>query len=189
MSIPNLITIGRFLLVPLAVYLLLQGSYGGAFAVFVIAGISDGIDGFIARQFHQRTELGAYLDPLADKALLVSIYVVLGYLNHLPHWLVIAVVSRDILIVGGVMLAWIMERPVAMAPLAVSKANTAVQIVLAAVVLAELGLGFSMENLRSLLIILVAGLTVASAAAYVVEWLRHMQNDVPPPGGAGSERE
>ena len=110
-------------------------------AGFLIAGISDGVDGFVARQFDQRSELGAYLDPMADKLLLVSVFVVLGYMGELPLWLVIAAVSRDALIVGAVLLSTIMGNPVAMKPLYVSKANTLIQIVLAAVVLAELAFG------------------------------------------------
>ena len=95
MTIPNLITILRFLLVPGVVFALLTDKMGWALAGFLVAGISDGIDGFIARQFNQRTELGAYLDPMADKVLLASVFVVLGYMGELPLWLVIAAVSRD----------------------------------------------------------------------------------------------
>ncbi len=135
MTIPNLITILRFLLVPGVVFALLTDKMGWALAGFLVAGISDGIDGFIARQFNQRTELGAYMDPMADKVLLASVFVVLGYMGELPLWLVIAAVSRDALIVCAVLLSTVMGNPVAMKPLFVSKANTAVQIVLAAVVL------------------------------------------------------
>ena len=81
------------------------------------------------------TELGAYLDPIADKALLVSIYVTLGFAGHLPAWLVIAVVSRDILIVGAVLLSWMLSRPMSLHPILISKANTFSQIVLAGLVL------------------------------------------------------
>ena len=144
MTIANLITILRFLLVPGVVLALLQSRMDWALAGFLVAGISDGVDGFVARQFDQRSELGAYLDPMADKLLLVSVFVVLGFMGELPLWLVVAAVSRDALIVGAVLLPTIMGKPVAMKPLFVSKANTAVQIVLAAIVLAELafGIGF-----------------------------------------------
>jgi cardiolipin synthase len=174
LTIANLITVLRFLLVPVVVLALLQSRVDWAFAGFLIAGISDGVDGFIARQFNQRSELGAYLDPMADKLLLVSVFVVLGFMGELPLWLVIAAVSRDALIVGAVLLATIMGKPVAMKPLYVSKANTAMQIVLAAVVLAELAFGFSLGLVRQLLIVLCGLLTVASAGAYLVPWLRHM---------------
>ena len=84
MTVPNLITLIRLLLVPSVVFALLTGYMGWAFAGFLLAGISDGIDGFIARHFDQRSELGAYLDPMADKLLLVSVFVVLGYMGELP---------------------------------------------------------------------------------------------------------
>ena len=174
MTIPNLITILRFLLVPGVVFALLTDKMGWALAGFLVAGISDGIDGFIARQFNQRTELGAYMDPMADKLLLVSVFVVLGYMGELPLWLVIAAVSRDALIICAVLLSTVMGNPVAMKPLFVSKANTAVQIVLAAVVLAELAFALQVGPSREALIVVSGLLTGASAAAYLVGWLRHM---------------
>ena len=177
LTIPNAITIVRFLLVPAVIYALLAGRTDLALVGFVVAGISDGVDGFIARQFDQRSELGAYLDPVADKLLLVSVFVVLGYMGELPLWLVIAAVSRDALIIGAVMLSSLMGRPVEMKPLFVSKSNTAIQIVLAAVVLAELALATSFGILRPGLIVASGLLTGASAAAYLVGWLKHMAGD------------
>lgn len=174
MTIPNMITLMRFFLVPGVVFAMLTGRMEWAFAGFLVAGVSDGVDGFIARQFNQRSVLGAYLDPMADKLLLVSVFVVLGYMEHLPLWLVISAVSRDALIIGAVLLSTIMDHPVEMKPLFVSKANTAVQIVLAAFILAELALGLDFETLRFGLIVISGLLTVASAAAYLVGWLRHM---------------
>ena len=115
--------------------------------LFLLAGLSDAADGYLAKRYGWRTELGAYLDPIADKALLVSIYVTLGFAGHLPAWLVIAVVSRDILIVGAVVLSWMLSRPMSLHPILVSKANTFSQIVLAGLVLAELGLGLGLEQL------------------------------------------
>src|SRR5438874_287300 len=129
MNLPNLITIARILLVTFTVWLIISEAYGFAFLAFVVAGIIDGIDGYIARRWNLRTDLGAYLDPLADKALLVSVYVTLGFLKELPAWLVILVVSRDVLIVGAFMLSLLMERPVQLKPLMLSKVNTAGQIV------------------------------------------------------------
>jgi cardiolipin synthase len=173
-TIPNLITILRLLLVPAVVLAMLQARWDWAFAGFAIASISDGVDGFIARQFNQHSRLGAYLDPVADKLLLVSVFVMLGVAGELPLWLVILAVSRDALIVFAVLLSSVMGQPVEMKPLAVSKVNTAVQLVLAALVLAELAFGVDMGVGRPALIILSGLLTVASAAAYLVAWLRHM---------------
>jgi cardiolipin synthase (CMP-forming) len=174
MTIPNYITIFRFLLVPLVLYCIFAGHMALALAGFVVAGVSDGVDGFIARRFNQRSELGAYLDPIADKLLLVSIFGVFGYLGELPLWLVYMVISRDAMIVGAVVLSTVMGNPVKMHPLIVSKVNTAVQIVLAAYVLADLAFGLNRGQVGQYLIWLAALLTGASAAAYLVSWMRHM---------------
>lgn len=182
MTIPNLITIGRLLLVPLTIWLLISGFPELAFWAFVLAGVSDGVDGLIARQFNQRSQLGGYLDPLADKALLVSIYVTFAITGDVPVWLAILVVSRDLLIVGGVILAWMLDRPVAMRPRAISKTNTVAQIVLAAVVLASHAFLPNFMNIISSLIVIVGLLTVASAAVYVVDWVRHMGSGASAPG-------
>src|SRR5664280_1460628 len=106
LSIPNLITLGRILLVPIVVWAIASGTMWIAFVLFLAASVSDAVDGFLAKRFNMTTELGAYLDPLADKALIVSIYLTLGVSDLIPRWLVILVVSRDILIVGGIMLSW-----------------------------------------------------------------------------------
>lgn len=177
MTIPNLITLLRFLLVPAVIYAMLVGAMGWALAGFVVAGISDGVDGFIARQFDQRSELGAYLDPIADKLLLVSVFVVLGLMGELPLWLVIVAVSRDALIVTAVLISTVMANPVEVKPLLVSKVNTAVQILLASIVLFELAFAYPIGALRGGLVIASGLLTAASAAAYLVAWLRHMNGD------------
>src|SRR5512132_661636 len=142
LSIPNLITLGRILLVPVVVWAIAAGEMRVAFVLFLAAGISDAVDGFLAKRFGMTTELGAYLDPLADKAMLVSIYVALGITDAIPRWLVILVVSRDIMIVSAVILSWVVDKPVPLRPLMVSKLNTVAQIVLAGVVLAALGFDF-----------------------------------------------
>src|SRR5208282_5947057 len=123
LSIPNLITLGRILLVPVVVWAITSGEMSIAFFLFLAAGISDAVDGFLAKRFHMASELGAYLDPLADKALIVSIYVALGIAGALPISLVILVVSRDIMIISGFMLSWLVGKPMPVRPLPVSKAN------------------------------------------------------------------
>jgi len=173
-TIPNLITVARLFIVPVIVWLIVTGRFTAAFWVFVAAGVSDAVDGFIAKHFNAESELGAHLDPVADKALLMSIYITLATVNEIPFWLVVIVVSRDMLIIGGVVLAWMLARPVAMHPLFVSKSNTLAQIVLAAVVLGDLAFPIDMHTARALLVVLTALLTVLSAVAYVVDWLRHM---------------
>ncbi len=176
MSLPNFITIGRILLVPLTVWLIISGESALAFCAFVIAGVSDGVDGFIARRFDQRTELGAYLDPIADKALLVSIYVTLGLLKFLPAWLVIMVVTRDVLIVGAVILSWVLGRPLRVAPSMASKVNTTGQILLAVAVLGFLALKIDLNPTLFVGFLSVGILTFGSGALYMRAWLRHMAN-------------
>ncbi len=109
--------------------------------MFLAAGIGDAVDGFLAKRFGMKTELGAYLDPLADKVLIVSIYVSLGITGVIPLWIVILVVSRDFMIVGAIILSWLIDQPVQIKPLMVSKANTAAQIVFACLVLGSTAWG------------------------------------------------
>jgi cardiolipin synthase (CMP-forming) len=174
LSIPNLITLGRILLVPVVVWAITAGEMRVAFLLFLAAGISDAVDGFLAKRFGMRTELGAYLDPLADKTMLVSIYIALGIIEAVPRWLVILVVSRDIMIVGAVILSWLVHRPIPLKPLLVSKLNTVAQIALAGVVLAALGFEFNVDVTIIALATLVAALTLLSVGFYVAEWMRHM---------------
>ena len=140
--------------------------------LIVIAGLSDGLDGYLAKRNNQTTELGAILDPLADKALLVGVYVTLGLQDNLPNWLVLLVVFRDVLIVGGVIILFLVRLEVKMRPLIVSKINTAAQIGLAALVLAELGLNLQIMGLVEATIYAVGVTTVISGASYMVSWTR-----------------
>jgi cardiolipin synthase len=174
LSIPNLITLARILSVPIVVWAITSGEMMIAFILFVIAGISDAVDGYLAKRFNMASEMGAYLDPLADKALIVSIYVSLGIAGAIPRWLVIFVVARDIMIIGAVILTWLIGRPMAVKPLLVSKLNTVVQIVFACLVLGSLAFGFNAGPLLPLLMYLVAVLTFLSIAFYLAEWIRHV---------------
>ena len=160
--------------VPVAVYLLIQSAYLAAFILFLLAGVSDALDGYLAKRNNQTTELGAILDPLADKALLVGVYVTLGLQGNLPNWLVVLVVFRDVLIVGGVIILFLVRLKVQMQPLIISKINTATQIGLAAIVLAELGLQLEIMGLVVVMIYLVGVTTVISGASYMVSWSRQM---------------
>jgi cardiolipin synthase len=178
-SLPNLITLGRILLVPIVVWAIASNQMEIAFAVFVVAGVSDAVDGFLARRFNLRSELGALLDPLADKALLVSIFITLGVWGAIPRWIVILVVSRDIMIVSAVIVSWLFEKPVAMKPLMVSKLNTVAQVGFAALVLASLGFGFEPTPFDLILMVLVTAFTLVSIALYLVEWVRHMNTIEP----------
>ncbi|CCQ72848.1 putative CDP-diacylglycerol--glycerol-3-phosphate 3-phosphatidyltransferase (Phosphatidylglycerophosphate synthase) (PGP synthase) [Magnetospira sp. QH-2] len=172
--IPNLISLARMLAVPVMVWLVLDGHYETAFWLFAIAGLSDALDGFLARLLQAQTEIGIYLDPLADKALLVGLYVTLGIQGGLPLWLVILVVFRDLLIIAGALLAAFMEFRLAMHPLLVSKANTLLQILLGGVVLwfADDGAEAFAQGLIQGLTILVALFTLLSGGAYVIRWVK-----------------
>jgi cardiolipin synthase len=174
LSIPNIITLGRILLVPFIVWAIASNQLEIAFAIFIIAGVSDAVDGFLAKRFNMSSELGALLDPVADKALLVSIYMALGIWGAIPRWIVILVVSRDIMIVGAVIVSWLFGKPIPMKPLMVSKLNTVAQVAFAALVLASLGFGFDSKPYDLILMGFVTIFTLLSVSFYLVEWARHM---------------
>ena len=173
-NIPNLITLTRLLLVPVAVVMIVSQAWGLAFAAFAIAGLSDGLDGFIARRFDMRSELGAYLDALADKALLMSIFIALAAAQVVPVWIAILVVSRDLMILGAVIVSWVLDKPVQIRPLLISKLNTAAQIAFAGAALAGMAFGVMQGAWFELMLYVVTALTLASMAAYLTQWLRHM---------------
>lgn len=166
-TLPNAITFARLCAVPLAVWLVLQHRLDLAFYVFVAAGVSDAVDGWLARVMNARSRLGAILDPAADKALLVSMYVTLAAIEVLPDWLAILVVFRDLVIVGGVLVLYLLGQPPAIQPILLSKANTALQILLAAAALLVAGFGLSAAPLIEALVLATAATTLASGAAYV----------------------
>jgi len=168
--VPNLITLARLLSVPVAVYIILLDYYAAAFWIFFAAGVSDAVDGLIAKHFQVTSQVGSFLDPLADKTLLIGVYIALGSLGHISLWLVILIVFRDLLIIGGALLFQTLTHSLKMEPLFISKVNTVAQIALAGFVLARLGLGAPGGWLETLLSYAVATTTLASGAAYVVKW-------------------
>ncbi|MGH6661951.1 MAG: CDP-alcohol phosphatidyltransferase family protein [Rhodospirillales bacterium] len=170
MNVPNLITLARLGSVPVVVWLILSGSLMAAFWVFLAAALSDAADGIIAKRFNVETVFGAYLDPIADKALLVSVYVSLGQQEHLESWLVIMVVFRDAVIVGGALLFQTVTSSLTMRPLAISKVNTFMQLLLAAVVLAVDGYRLDDFGAVDLLAYAVAVTTAWSGGVYVIKW-------------------
>jgi cardiolipin synthase len=174
-SLPNLISLGRLILVPVIVALIAEPEWAAAFALFLVAGVSDAVDGWLAKRFDLRSELGSYLDPIADKALLVSIYVSLAVTGVLPAAIAILVVSRDLMIVGAVLFCWVVDKPMEIRPLVLSKLNTAAQIALATAVLWAKAFGMPLQPWLPVALYLVAALTLASMVAYLVQWLRHME--------------
>jgi cardiolipin synthase (CMP-forming) len=177
MTIPNFITIARLIMVPIVVTMMTQGRWLTAFLLFVMAGVSDAIDGFLAKRFGMASELGAYLDPLADKALIVAIYVTLAVMGVIPVWLVMLVVSRDVMIVSAVVLSWVMDKPVEIAPIIISKLNTTAQISFAALLLGAKAFKVDVDPGVGVAQLIVAVLTLGSMGAYLGAWLRHMATD------------
>jgi len=173
-TLPNLISLARLLAVPVVIWAILAEEMALAFWLFIAAGVSDAIDGYLARRSGARTVVGGFLDPLADKALLVSVYITLGRAGHLPLWLVILVVSRDVLIIGGAIVFHTITQSLKPEPLMVSKLNTVAQIVLAATVLSEQAMQGNWHMAVSLLIWAVAVTTAASGGSYIVQWSRRV---------------
>ncbi len=178
--VPNLLTLVRLLSVPVTVWLMVTGRLQAAFWMFLGAGMTDAMDGAVARLCDARSRVGQWLDPLADKVLLVSIYIVLGVSGAVPLWLTVLVVLRDVLIVlyavVYLLAGWLQGSPIL-----ISKINTAAQIVLAAVVLARLGEGWGGMMLTDAFVTVVAVTTVASGTAYLFAYNRR----VPAGGGVG----
>ena len=129
MNIPNTLTVIRIVLVPVIVILLIQGEYGKALICFIIAGVTDGLDGLLARILNQTTVVGAYLDPLADKALVISMFTTLAIVGVIPGWLAVVVISRDCIILGGILVLTLMSVNPEIKPSFVSKINTTLQLV------------------------------------------------------------
>jgi cardiolipin synthase len=169
LTLPNLITLGRLCAVPLAFWLIIDRAMAAAFGLFVVAGASDAVDGWLARRTGG-SRLGAMLDPVADKALLVTMYVTLAAVNALPSWLATLVVFRDTVIVGGVLVLGLLGHPVTIRPLFVSKVNTVLQILLVALTLFLTGFGLASPAANTAALALVwtvAATTLASGVAYV----------------------
>lgn len=171
-SIPNIISTLRILLVPPVVWSMLEQRWGLALPLFLIAGLSDGLDGFLARRYHWTSRLGAILDPIGDKLLMVSSYLVLGWQGALPWWLVGLVILRDVVIMTGTVMYRVLIGEVVFEPILLSKINTVCQILLITVALIVLA-GFDMlTGFQNLLVYIVLLTTVSSGVAYVVLWAR-----------------
>lgn len=170
--IPNLITLFRFLLVPPVVYALLQDRLGLALVLFFIAGFSDALDGYLAKRYGWSSRLGALMDPLADKLLLVSCFVTLGWLGHIPMWLVLLVVLRDLVIIGGAIVFHLRIARLEAAPSVISKLNTFTQILLVLVVIYSHGFQAVPALWIDILIYSVLVTTIWSGIDYVWTWSR-----------------
>ncbi|MEJ2467451.1 MAG: CDP-alcohol phosphatidyltransferase family protein [Candidatus Thiodiazotropha sp.] len=171
-DIPNLISFLRILLTLPIVWLLFEREFSYALMLFALAGFSDGLDGFLAKHYHWQSHLGGLLDPLADKALLMSSFLVLGGLWLIPFWLVILVIFRDLTIMGGALYYHFSIEEVDAAPTLISKLNTLMQIVLVLVVVTDAG-PFPLPDLLVQGLIWATGLTtLVSGGVYVWVWTR-----------------
>lgn len=180
-KLPNALSLVRLLLAPVVIDLLIEGRPGWAFTVFTLAGLLDALDGWLARRFDGESTIGAYLDPLADKTLMIGSFVVLAVIGWLPVWLAVLVVTRDMAIMGAVILSSVAGRPQKVAPLAVSKLNTLTQALLVAATIAvhafDAGTWEPGMAAISILVWATAATTVASGAAYGYGWTRRALSD------------
>ncbi|EGV51348.1 CDP-alcohol phosphatidyltransferase [Candidatus Endoriftia persephone str. Guaymas] len=174
-DIPNLISFLRILMTVPVVWLLFVREFGVALMLFAVAGISDGLDGFLAKQFGWQSRLGGLLDPLADKALLMSSFLVLGALDLLPVWLVMAVIFRDLLIMGGGLYYHFLVEDLQADPSLISKLNTLLQILLVLATVTNAGPLALPPLLLAVLIWSTLATTLASGIGYVWVWTRKAQ--------------
>jgi cardiolipin synthase len=173
MNLPNLITLVRVVLIPFFVDLMIYGYYRPALIVFVVACLTDALDGLIARLTNSKTELGAFLDPMADKLLIVSSFVTLAILAKLPVWLVIIVVSRDIILVLGSLVIYFTKHTLAIRPSLLGKATTFLQFLVVTLTLVLVAYGIKLEFLRGAYWA-AAFVTIASGVQYVMRGMRIM---------------
>ena len=178
MNFANIITVVRLLFTPIIIWLIFSSYYYLGLIFFVLSGLSDALDGFIAKQFNQRTILGSYLDPVADKTLIVSSILALGYMGAIPSWLIILIVSRDLAILGAVIISWLVERSLKIEPIISSKINTFLQIFYIGLILLNLSSKEEIIYLNIFILptfsILIAFSTLTSWFSYLILWLRSM---------------
>lgn len=172
--LPNLISVLRIVLVVPVVHMLLSGRYGWALVLFVLAGVSDGLDGFLAKHYGWQSRLGSFLDPAADKLLLLSCFVVGAWQGLMPLWLVAAVVLRDLLIVFGASAYYLLLGPYDGQPLASSKINTFLQLFYVFLVLSQQSSAAVPDYLIQGVALLTLATTLTSGAFYVKVWGRNL---------------
>lgn len=170
--LPNAISLLRIVLVAPIVLYIVDGEYKLALILFLVAGFSDGVDGFLAKRFDWHTRIGALLDPIADKLLVAGTYVTLVYTGHIPFWLALLVVVRDIVIVGGATLYNFLIRPVEGEPTKISKLNTALQLLFILFVLCRAGFGWPDQIAITLIGAGIIVTVVISGVDYVFSWAR-----------------
>lgn len=180
MNLPNSLTVLRIILVPVIIICLIQGQYLNALVLFVVAGITDALDGFFARVLEQKSVLGSYLDPLADKALIASSFITLSIIGDMPAWLTVIVISRDFIILLGILVLTLLSVTFEVRPTGISKLTTAFQLF--AVLMTLLFASFPLHLDKGCIFVVywcTALLTVASGFIYILRGLR-MLNSAPP---------
>jgi cardiolipin synthase (CMP-forming) len=178
MTLPNLITSLRIILAPIFAIYSIRGNFQGALVVFIIAGLSDGADGLIARWFNQKSRMGAYLDPLADKILLVTAFVVLSVRNFIPPWLTVMAITRDIFILLGVLILFLNRMDIAIRPSILSKVTTCLQLGTVFMVLAKDYIPL-FYHLKIYIFWATAIFTISSGLHYMQYWFRVMGEYAP----------
>ncbi len=175
-NLPNALTLCRILITPLFVILMLRQCYGSALAVFTVAGITDGLDGLLARVLKKRTELGAHLDPIADKLLLITAFVTLAVMNIVPSWLAVIVISRDVLIIIGITVLVLTRVEFVIQPSRISKWTTAIQLTTIGYSLLEKLVPVMAEAMTAL-IWTTAVLTILSGLHYIYIGMNILQGN------------
>ena len=174
MNLPNILTLLRIILVPVIVIFLIQESYAKALLVFVIAGLTDALDGALARLLNKQTELGSFLDPLADKILLSTSFISLAIFTLIPGWLTVIVISRDFIILLGILILSMMSITYEIKPIFVSKVTTALQIATVFFALLLKSFTVEMNNWLDLLFWLTAFFTILSVVIYIVKGIKFL---------------
>jgi cardiolipin synthase len=173
--IPNVLTGLRLLAAPALAFLLLLDHYGAALAVFAFAGLSDLVDGYLAKRYHMATRLGRYLDPAADKALMFACFVVFAFQGVVPLLLAAVVIGRDVLMILGIVAAKLAGAPLTVTPLRIGKLTTVVQVAFIALELVALAFALDLGSWQRWAELTVGIVTVASAWTYGALWLRAMR--------------
>jgi cardiolipin synthase len=174
MNIPNFLSLLRIILVPVIVIFLIQGSYTKALFIFIIAGLTDALDGALARLLNKQTKLGSFLDPLADKILLSTSVIALAIFNLIPSWLAVIVISRDFMILLGIVILSMMSVTYEIKPVFVSKVTTALQIATVFFALLLKTYTFDIISYNWILILswLTASFTIISGLIYIIKGIK-----------------
>ena len=185
--LPNCISLLRIFAVPLTVYLLLSQQMTAAFWLIIVAGVSDGLDGYLAKRLNAVTLIGTYLDPLADKTMLIAVCLCLAHLGYLPCWIIALAILRDLLILGGVLLSNVLQLELSVDPILISKLNTVLQIIMVAFALGREAMGWDLLQVMSALVYLVAVTTIVSGTLYLARWTGALTSGGNPASGATSK--